>query len=576
MNENGDTVENQNDVLQHYLTDYWEHVLEFNPTFATYIGDHRYNDRLEDLSGESLAGQNRFFKILLKKTGKIEAIKLHKENKLNLALIRRSLEDTLQMYDFTLHYLPLDHMRGPHIDFPQIIEYQPFNTLLDFENYIKRLNAFPRLIEQVIENMRSGVKSGMTAFRGVIDHVLKQVIMFTQPVTEKSPLYQPVSGLPEDFTKKDKEDIGRSVKEAITTKVTPAYRELYHYLREEYVQHCRTAEGIWSLPQGTEMYRFLVRYHTTTDLSPEEIHETGRDEVERISKGIEKIMRKISFAGGIREFAAYVKEKKELYAENARELFDGYRDILNDMDKKLPEYFGRLPRARYDLKEIEEYRQQAAPAAYYYSPPMDFTRPGYFYVNTYKPENRPKYEMEALAYHEAVPGHHLQIALMQEMKDVPDFRRYEGATAFIEGWGLYAEKLAKEMGFYRDDFSEYGRLTFEIWRAVRLVVDTGMHCFTWSREQSIEYCREHTGLEEHEIAVEVDRYIAMPGQALAYKIGELKFLALRSAAENMFGPRFDIRRFHDRLLENGALPLRTIENFINDWIKTEAEAEKKE
>jgi prolyl oligopeptidase len=275
------------------------------------------------------------------------------------------------------------------------------------------------------------------------------------------------------------------------------------------------------------------------------------------------VMSKIGFTGSIREFAAHVKNNKDLYPKTAEELLDSYRNILIQMDKKVPEFFGRLPKAQYGIKAIEKYREQAAPAAYYYPPPVDFSRPGYFYANTYQPEKRPKYEMEALSYHEAVPGHHLQIAIMQEMENLPDFRKHEGSTAFIEGWALYAEKLSKEMGFYQDDYSEYGRLTFEIWRAVRLVVDTGLHFYKWSRSEAINYCKENSGLEDHEIAVEVDRYIAMPGQALAYKIGELKILELREKLKEALGQEFDIKKFHDRLLENGALPLYLLEDVMN-------------
>ncbi len=278
-------------------------------------------------------------------------------------------------------------------------------------------------------------------------------------------------------------------------------------------------------------------------------------------------MQKIGFSGSIREFADYVKEKKELYPKNSQEILDGYRAILTQMDKRLPEFFGRLPKAEYDLKEIEKYREQSAPAAYYYPPPRDFSRPGYFYANTYRPEQRPNFIMEALAYHEAVPGHHLQIAIMQELEDLPDLRKYEGSTAFIEGWALYAEKLAGEMGFYQDDFAEYGRLNFEIWRAVRLVVDTGLHSYKWGRDEAINYCMENSGEDPHEIEVEVDRYIAMPGQALAYKIGELKILEIERKGKDVLGPKFDIKEFHDRLLEHGAFPLNILEDVMDQRMK---------
>ena len=560
-------MNSKNEELQNYLKDYWEHRLKHNPTYATYIGDHRYDDALEDLSEESITAQAGYYRDLLSKTEEIDTDLLTPENKLNYRIFKNTLHDYILMYQYKTHYLPMDQMSGPHIDFPQLIEFHPFNTRKDFENYIARLNAFPLLIDQVIENLQKGLRQNITAFKKNMELAAVQVETFTTFSTEDNPLFSPVLKMKEEFSTQDKEELTASIKEAISSRVTPAYMKLYQYLRNEYIKHCREKEGVWALPDGIDMYRFFSRYHTTTDLSPEEIHEIGKSEVERIGREIRKLMQKIGFNGGIREFADYVKEKKELYPKNGQEILDGYRAILTRMDKRLPDFFGRLPIAKYDLKEIEKYREQSAPAAYYYPPPRDFSRPGYFYANTYKPEQRPRFIMEALSYHEAVPGHHLQIAIMQELKDLPDFRKYEGSTAFIEGWALYAEKLAGEMGFYQDDFSEYGRLNFEIWRAVRLVVDTGLHYYKWSRDEAIKYCMENSGEDEHEIAVEIDRYIAMPGQALAYKIGELKILELREEAKKALGPGFDIKEFHDRLLGKGALPLYALEDIMNQWIK---------
>ncbi|MBI4683173.1 MAG: DUF885 domain-containing protein [Nitrospirae bacterium] len=560
-------MNNADDQLQDYLKDYWEFVLKHNPTFATYIGDHRYNYALEDLSEESLSSQRDYFQDLLSETEKVDAALLTEENNLNRKLLINTLTNNIRMFQYKTHYIPLDHMQGPHIDFPQIIEFHPFKTHKDVEDYILRLKTFTCQIDQVIELLQKGTENGITAFKNIIGHVLMQVETFTKFTPENSPLFSPVQKLKDGFSNQDIEDISNQVKDAISSGVTPAYKKLHNYLSNEYMKRCRDKEGIWSLPEGGEMYRFYVKYHTTTDLSPEEIHETGRREVARISGEIIKLMKSLGFSGSVREFSAHIKGRGELYPQSAEEIIQGYRDILARMDKMLPEYFGKLPRAKYDLKEIEQYREQAAPAAYYYSPPRDFSRPGYFYVNTFKPEQRPKFDMEALACHEAVPGHHLQIAIMQELEDIPDFRRYGGSTAFIEGWALYAEKLAKEMGFYQDAFSEYGRLNNEIWRAVRLVVDTGLHFYKWSRDETIKYCKENTGLEDHEIVVEVDRYIAMPGQALAYKIGELKIIELRKKAKNVLGPKFDIKKFHDRLLEKGALPLYVLENVMNKWTR---------
>jgi len=556
----------KNKELQNYLKDYWEHVLKYNPTFATYIGDHRYDDALEDLSEESISSQIKYVKDLQKKTEKIDQTDLTAENRLNLDLFKNTLNNHIRMYEFKTHYIPLNQMSGPHLDIPQIIEFHPFHTRQDIDNYVTRLNAFPRLIDQVIELLQKGIDHKFTAFRKVVELTRDQIEMFAKMDPENHPLFSPASKLDDGFSEKDKEDIRDSIRTSISTKVTPAYKKLLHWLNEKYLDHCRKQEGIWALPDGVDMYRFYTQYHTTTDLSPEEIHEIGKREVARISSEIKNIIQKIGFNGSIREFTVYVNEKKELYPESREEILNGYRTILCHMDEKLPDYFGRLPRAGYDIKEIETYREQSAPAAYYYPPPEDFSRPGFFYANTYKPEQRPRFFMEALSYHEAVPGHHLQIAIMLEQTNLPDFRRHEGSTAMIEGWALYAERLAQEMGFYHDDFSKYGRLNFEIWRAVRLVVDTGIHYYKWGRDDAIKYCLENSGEEQHEIEVEVDRYIAIPGQALAYKIGELKILELREKAIKYFGSNFNIKKFHDRLLENGALPLFDLETFMEKWM----------
>ena len=560
-------MNSKNDELQNYLKDFWEHRLKHNPTFATYIGDHRYDNALEDLSEESITAEAGYYTDLLSKIKEIDTVLLSSEDKINYSILKTTLHNQISMFKYRIHYLPIDQMSGPHIDFPQLIEFHPFKTPVDFTNYIARLNAFPRLIDQVIENLQKGIRQKITAFKKNMEQAATQVETFAKFPTEDNPLYSPVLKMDETFSVQDKKELTASIKDAISSSVTPAYMKLFQYLSNEYIKRCREQEGFWALPDGADMYRFFVQYHTTTELSPEEIHKIGMNEVERIGSEIKKLMRKIGFNGSIREFTDHVKEKKELYPKNSQEILDGYRTILSQMDKRLPDLFGRLPKAAYDLKEIEKYREQSAPAAYYYPPPRDFSRPGFFYVNTYRPELRPRFIMEALAYHEAVPGHHLQIAIMQELEDLPDLRKYEGSTAFIEGWALYAEKLAGEMGSYHDDFSEYGRLNFEIWRAVRLVVDTGLHFYKWSRDEAIKYCMENSGEETHEIEVEVDRYIAMPGQALAYKIGELKILEIREKAKKTLGPKFEIRKFHDRLLEHGALPLNILEDVMNQWTK---------
>ncbi|UCH80597.1 MAG: DUF885 domain-containing protein [Nitrospiraceae bacterium] len=559
-------MNDRNMELNDFLKKYWEYVLEQNPAFATYIGDHRYNSRLDDLSEVSIDKQADHIKGLLSEAENMDESILNDDDRLNLHLIKKSISNQIRMHTFKTHYIPLDQMQGPHLDFPQIIEFHPFRNVRDARDYIARLHAYPTQIDQVIELLRQGIKHKITAYKKVIENTMVQVETFSQFTPEQSPLFTPVKKLNNILSDQDLQEITVAIKDAISSHVTPAYRKLFDYLSRDYIDRCREKEGLWALPDGNEMYRFYAEYHTTTSLSPEEIHSKGKSEVARISRGINEIMEEVGFSGTIREFADYVKNRKDLYPENGDEILECYRDILTHMDKKLPDFFGHLPKASYDIKAIEGYREQAAPAAYYYPPPKDFSRPGYFYANTFKPEQRPKFIMEALAYHEAVPGHHLQIAIMQEQKEMPDFRRHEGSTAFIEGWALYAEKLSREMGFYQNVFSEYGRLLMEIWRAVRLVVDTGLHHYKWTRDEAIAYCRENSGEEEHEIEVEVDRYIAMPGQALAYKIGELRILELREKARNTLGPSYDIRLFHDRLLEKGALPLYELERIMTDWM----------
>ena len=559
-------MNDKNIELRDLLKNYWEYVLEQMPTFATYIGDHRYNSRLEDLSEAAINKQAEHFRNLLDDAEKIDDSLLTNDNKLNLHMIKKSIGNQVRLHEFKTHYIPLNQMQGPHLDFPQIIEFHPFRNEKDVKDYIARLHAYPSQIDQVIELLRKGREHNMVAYKKVIENTMIQVETFANISPEQSPLLSPVAKIKEIPPETDLKEISDVIKESIKSKVTPAYKKLYDYLSSEYIAHCRDREGLWALPDGREMYSFYAAYHTTTDLSPEEIHTIGKSEVARISSEIKTITEKVGFTGTISEFTDFVKNRKDLYPASGNEILDGYREILTHMDKKLPDYFGHLPEATYDIKAIEEYREKAAPAAYYYPPPQDFSRPGYFYANTYKPEQRPKFIMEALAYHEAVPGHHLQIAIMQEQQDMPDFRRHEGSTAFIEGWALYAEKLSKEMGYYRDDFSEYGRLALEIWRAVRLVVDTGLHYYRWTRDEAIEYCMQNSGEGEHEIEVEVDRYIAMPGQALAYKIGELRILELREKAKKALGSKFNIRNFHDRLLENGALPLYELERVMNTWM----------
>ncbi len=548
--------------------EYWEYHLESRPEAATYLGDHRYNDRLDDLSEEAYHASIEKYREFLGRLTAFDPDSLGGQDRLNYLLFKRLLETRIEGSRFYPYMVPVSQQGGPHTGFPEIVTYHPFRTLEDYEDYVKRLEAFPVQIGQAISCMRRGMESGIVRARVNMEDVVPQLEMLIVDTPEKSPLYDPLSRFPEVIPEEDRARVRGEVEGAILNSVVPAYRELLSFVRDEYLGSCREYAGIWALPDGRERYEYLIRHYTSTEMTAGEIHEIGLEELDRINREMEAIKRETKFRGSLGDFLDFLRSDPRFYYSSPADLMNGFREILRVMDGKMSLLFGHLPEAGYDLREIEAYRADAAPAAYYYSPPEDGSRPGYFYVNTHRLDSRPKYTMEALAYHEAVPGHHLQIAIAQELDELPDFRRHEGFTAFVEGWGLYSESLPAEVGLYRDPYSRFGRLTFDAWRASRLVVDTGIHAMKWDRDRAIEFVRDKTALSDHDIASEIDRYIAWPGQALAYKIGERKIRALRGHAEKVLGERFDLRSFHDVLLRNGSLPLDLLEEEIEAWIRS--------
>ena len=551
--------------LNRLYEDYWQFILKENPTFATYLGDHRYDNWLEDVSAhayEQRIEQIRKFLATLKGFKKPAG----GEDRLNYDLFKRELALQIEGAKYRPFLLPITQQTGPHIDLPQLVTYHPFKTLQDYANYVSRLTQFRRVFDQTITNLKTGIEKKIVQPRSVVLKIIPQLEAQITPTPDKSELHKPVEKLPSEISGEGAQRIAADVDEAILNYVVPAYTKLLNFFKEEYLPKSRTHPGVWSLPNGRAMYAYGIRLHTTTKLTPGQIHRLGKQELLRIGKDIGTIMKKVQFKGTLQQYNDSLREDKSNFYATGQELLNGFKEILRQMDMRLSEFFGRLPEAKYDFREIEEWRADAAPAAYYYAPPEDRSRPGYFYVNTYKPETRPKYMMEALAYHEAVPGHHLQIAIQQELTSLPKFRRHGGYTAFVEGWALYAELLSKQMGFYNELLADYGRLTAEAWRASRLVVDTGIHSLKWTREQAIKFMKNNTASSEQDIASEVDRYIAWPGQALAYKIGELKIRELRAKAETRLRRRFDIRKFHDELLNDGALPLDTLQGKMGRWM----------
>ncbi|TMI24543.1 DUF885 domain-containing protein [Candidatus Bathyarchaeota archaeon] len=561
----GDVVTQLNQLYD----DYWEFTLKEYPLSATYLGDHRYDGLLEDASADAFhrrVAQSKKYLDRLRSIKKPSS----KPDQLNYELFERELKDNLEAAKFRPYLTPMTQQSGLQIDIPELVTYHPFGSLSDFENFSSRLRAFPRLVDQVIQSMRTGIRARIALAKVTAEKIIPQLEANGVQDPKKLDLYKSVENIPPGIASRNALRVRSNIEEAIRQSVVPAFEKLLAFFKEEYLPACRSDVGVWSLPDGNERYSYTVRHYTTTNLSPNEIHDLGLRELLRIHAEMRAIVDRIGFKGSLQDFISSLRKDRSLYNTSAAELLAGFKKILQQMDEKLPSLFGQLPKAKYGFREIETFRAEAAPDAYYYRPPEDGSRPAYFYVNTFRPEQRPKYTMEVLAYHEAVPGHHLQLAIQQELTDLPKFRRHGGYTAFIEGWGLYSEELPKLVGFYNDALSDFGRLSFDAWRAARLVVDTGIHHKRWTRERAIQFFLENTALSELNIASEVERYIAWPGQALAYKIGQLKISELRARAEKTLGPRFDIRKFHDELLGDGALALDVLENKMQSWIDRES------
>ena len=556
-----------NKELYSIFDDYENYNIVNDPEGATYNGDHRFDDQLSDLSEEANKRYYDTVRAYYNRLMSVDYKSLTDDNKLNFDLFKRNLDLTLDYEKFNSYMMPIGQQGGIHIYFPQLVNTQPVSTSEEYQKYFKRLKGFEKQVNDVISNMKKGMDLGLMPPAFIIEQTLPQMENVMNAETDKSIFYSTLSK-ENKLTSEEKEKVRTELKQIISNNVNTSYKKLNDFVKNEYLPKCRKDAGIWSLPDGKERYQNSVKYFTTLDLTADDIHNIGLKEVERIRAEMEKLKDKIGFKGTLDEFNVYLKTDPQFYYTDKKDLMEGFRTILRKMDTKLPDLFGRLPEAKYDLFEMEEFRAKSAPAAYYYSAPDDRSRPGYFYVNTYNLSARPKYTMTALALHEAVPGHHLQISIAQELKNLPKFRRDMGVTAFVEGWGLYAEHLGYETGMYEDLYQKYGALTFEMWRACRLVVDTGIHEKRWSREQAYEFMHKYTPNSDQDIQSEIDRYISWPGQALAYKLGELKLKELRKIAEEKLGSKFNIKEFHDKVLENGAIPLPLLEKKINEWIQS--------
>ncbi len=557
------------------LDDAWEYRLRESPQFATDVGDDRYDDQLAKVS---LADEKRREADRVQFTKRLEAIDrkaLSPLDQINYDIFALKLDEDGQEYVFQTHLVPISDRWGFHIEFPEIARDLSLQTTRDYENYIARLNAFPKYAQGHTELMREGIRQGVTVPSVIMQRFAEPLQAQILEDPERSSLYEPFKKFPESVPESEWERLRAAGRDAIAGSVVPAYREFYDFMKNEYVPNCRGTIAASALPKGRDYYRFCVEKYTTIEgRTPEEVHAIGLAEVKRIRGEMDQVIRDLKFEGDFAKFTEYLRTDPKFYAKTPLELKKEASYILKRMDGELPKLFSHLPRMPYGIREIPEYIAPQSVFAYYQSPAGDGTRAGFFYINTYNLPSRPLYMLEALSLHEAVPGHHLQIALQQELENLPKFRKYSGFTAFVEGWALYAERLGLEVGFYTDPYNDFGRLTMEVWRACRLVVDTGIHYLGWTREQAVEFMRDNSALPMHDIRAEVDRYVGWPGQALAYKTGELKIRELRAEAEKTLGDNFDVRKFHRVVLGSGAVPLGVLEQNVRRWIeKTKSGAE---
>lgn len=558
------SVEQRVKKLHDLLNDQWEYTLRTSPEFASIVGDKRYNDKLSDFSQAAIDKDLRQTRVFLKQFEAIDTTGFPEQEQLNRDLMVRDLHQRLEAAKFKDWEMPVTQFGGLHIDTPQFVTSLSFSTVKDYEDYIARLNQLPRAFNETMVQMRKGMRDGLMPPKILLVQVAEQAEEIAKQKAEETPFAQPTTNFPKEFSEADRTRLRAGVLAAIRDSTLPAYVAFAKFVRVEYAPKGRTDIGIWALPQGDERYAFDVRRQTTTNMTPEEIHQLGLREVARIEAEQLAIAKQLGFSD-LKTFKESLRKNPDVHAKSRQQILDEYRTYTDQMWKRLPEYFGRLPKAKLEILPVESFREKTASTSYNQGTP-DGSRPGHVFVNTYDYENQLTINNEDTAYHEGVPGHHMQISIAQEQSDLPPFRQQAFYTAYVEGWALYTERLGKEMGFYQNPYNNYGRLDDEMWRAARLVVDTGIHYKKWKRDQVVQYLRDHSSQNEAYFQAETDRYIAWPGQALAYKIGQLTILRLREKARAELGAKFDIRGFHDEVLGGGALPLDVLEQRIDRWV----------
>ncbi len=556
--------------FQALIDEAWEWQLVQNPVFASSLGDRRFNDQWTDNSIDAIEDRQKRQRAFLDRARAIDASQLSAADQLNYDLFRRRLRNTVAGQQYKEYLMPMSQ-RGGVQSLESTVERLRMQSVKDYEDWLARMAKIETVIEQTMARMEKGRKNGYMPPRILMERIPNQLAQQTVENPEDSPYFGIFESMPDAMPDEDTTRLQASAKEIIDESIVPAYRDFSRYFDKTYLPASRESIGVSELPNGKAYYEYKAQLFTTTQMTPDQIHRLGLNEVKRIRDEMQLIIDELEFDGDFADFLHFLRTDPQFYYEDPDELYEAYLATCKRIDPELVKLFGKLPRMPYGLRPIPDNVAPDTTTAYYNRPAADGSRAGYYYVNLYRPEVRPKYEIEVLSVHEAMPGHHLQIALAQELEDLPNFRRYSGFTAFIEGWGLYSEALGYDLGLYKDPYSKFGALTYEMWRAVRLVVDTGMHYKGWTRQQAIDFFKDNAAKTELDIINEIDRYLIMPGQALAYKIGQLKMLGLRQKAEQTLGDKFDIRAFHDELLGAGALPLEVLETRMNRWMTRQME-----
>ena len=561
------------EALSVLFDDHFQRNLELNPLNATFIGDYRYNDRLANSNGpEYRAASEAMDQEFLQRLLAIEREQLGEQDRLSYDIFEINRELSLESNQFPSHLQPINQFYAITNSFVQLgsgSSAHPFKTVKDYEDFLSRADDFAVIIDQIISNMKLGMQEGVTQPRILMEKLVPQVASQIIDDPRESAFYMPVTNMPEDFGADDRKRLTAAFEDKISNTIIPAYQRLNNFLGDEYIAAARETVGLYSQPNGEAWYAYMVRLRTTTDLTPDEIHQIGLDEVARIHSEMHGVMEEAGFEGDLKEFFEYVNTDDRFFYDEAEELIQGYRDMSDHIAELATELFDVFPKSEFEVRRVEPFREASASGGSYRSGTPDGSRPGVFYANAYNIKARGKWAMESLFLHEAIPGHHFQIMIQRENEDLPDFRRFGGFTAYSEGWGLYAESLGKELGVYVDPYSYFGGLNAELWRSIRLVVDTGIHAKGWTRQEVLDYMYANSAVAEVRAVAEAERFMAIPGQALAYKIGQLKIREIRDKAEASLGDKFSVKDFHTEVLKDGAMPLSMLESKLDRWVESQ-------